>query len=132
MAAPSFRLWHCVGARSFRCLWAMTELELPASSYELITMPFPPRVSVGMHSMVPPSFHRPSTSGPPPPFSLLTYLHHLGIVHSHSGKKYVQKTGGLGTIPYFEDLSEWLNPKPLDDLCLRIKCVITGGLLHRC
>ena len=35
------RLWHCVGARSFRPLWALEELGL---GYDLTVMPFPPRV----------------------------------------------------------------------------------------
>eukprot|EP00037_Helgoeca_nana_P011722 m.105364 g.105364 ORF g.105364 m.105364 type:complete len:240 (+) comp21012_c0_seq1:56-775(+) len=38
-----FRLWHCTYARSFRCLWTLTELGLDRQC-ELITMPFPPRV----------------------------------------------------------------------------------------
>lgn len=35
------KLHHCVGARSFRPLWALEALELP---YELAMLPFPPRV----------------------------------------------------------------------------------------
>ena len=35
------RLWHCVGARSLRALWALEELQL---EYELKVLPFPPRV----------------------------------------------------------------------------------------
>ena len=43
------RLYHCVGARSLRALWAFKELGLQdGSDYELITMPFPPRASVGI------------------------------------------------------------------------------------
>lgn len=34
-------LYHCVSARSFRCLWMLEELKLP---YELHMLPFPPRV----------------------------------------------------------------------------------------
>ena len=34
-------LYHCVGARSLRVLWALKELGM--SEYELVTMPFPPR-----------------------------------------------------------------------------------------
>ncbi|MBO0661909.1 glutathione S-transferase family protein [Jiella sp. MQZ9-1] len=34
-------LYHCVSARSFRVLWALEELERP---YELVMLPFPPRV----------------------------------------------------------------------------------------
>lgn len=34
-------LYHCVGARSFRPLWALEELGLP---YTLVVLPFPPRV----------------------------------------------------------------------------------------
>lgn len=37
------RLYHCATARSFRALWALEELGLP---YELVVMPFPPRVLV--------------------------------------------------------------------------------------
>ena len=33
-------LYHCADARSFRCLWALEELNLP---YELKLLPFPPR-----------------------------------------------------------------------------------------
>lgn len=33
-------LYHCADARSFRCLWALEELNLP---YELKCLPFPPR-----------------------------------------------------------------------------------------
>lgn len=35
------KLYHCKGARSLRCLWALEEMGL---SYELETLPFPPRV----------------------------------------------------------------------------------------
>ena len=35
------KLWHCVGARSLRALWALEELGL---DYELEVMPFPPRM----------------------------------------------------------------------------------------
>src|SRR5580700_3519136 len=35
------KLYHCHNARSFRPLWALEELGL---DYELVTMPFPPRV----------------------------------------------------------------------------------------
>jgi glutathione S-transferase len=35
-------LYHCVSARSFRPLWMLEELGLP---YELIVLPFPPRVA---------------------------------------------------------------------------------------
>jgi len=52
------RLYHCVGARSLRALWAFKELGLQdvhadsdsvgdTASYELVTMPFPPRAAVG-------------------------------------------------------------------------------------
>ena len=34
------KLWHCVGARSLRTLWALEELGM---DYELEVMPFPPR-----------------------------------------------------------------------------------------
>ena len=34
-------LYHCVGARSLRVLWAFKELGM--SEYDLVTMPFPPR-----------------------------------------------------------------------------------------
>ena len=39
MSRPT--LYHCKDARSFRCVWAAEELRL---DYELVTMPFPPRV----------------------------------------------------------------------------------------
>ena len=35
------RLYHCQGARSLRCLWALEEMGL---AYELETLPFPPRL----------------------------------------------------------------------------------------
>jgi glutathione S-transferase len=35
------KLYHCQGARSLRCVWALEELGL---DYELITLPFPPRI----------------------------------------------------------------------------------------
>lgn len=35
------KLWHCAGARSLRAVWALEELEL---DYELVMLPFPPRV----------------------------------------------------------------------------------------
>eukprot|EP00947_MAST-08B_sp_MAST-8B-sp1_P000516 g516.t1 len=38
-------LWHCPGARSFRCLWTLHELGRQ-DDVELITMPFPPRMNV--------------------------------------------------------------------------------------
>lgn len=37
----SMKLWHCVGARSLRALWTLEELGL---DYELVVLPFPPRV----------------------------------------------------------------------------------------
>lgn len=35
------KLYHCSGARSMRCVWALEELGLP---YELVALQFPPRV----------------------------------------------------------------------------------------
>ncbi len=35
------KLYHCQGARSLRCVWALEELGL---DYELVTLQFPPRV----------------------------------------------------------------------------------------
>lgn len=35
------KLYHCQGARSLRCLWALEEMGL---RYELETLPFPPRM----------------------------------------------------------------------------------------
>lgn len=35
------KLYHCQTARSFRCLWALEEMQL---DYELEVLPFPPRV----------------------------------------------------------------------------------------
>lgn len=35
------KLYHCQGARSLRCVWALEEMGLP---YELETLPFPPRI----------------------------------------------------------------------------------------
>jgi glutathione S-transferase len=35
------KLYHCQGARSLRCLWALEEMGL---QYELETLPFPPRM----------------------------------------------------------------------------------------
>lgn len=35
------KLWHCVDTRSFRTLWALEELGL---AYDLVLLPFPPRV----------------------------------------------------------------------------------------
>ncbi len=35
------KLYHCDGARSLRCLWALKEMAL---DFELETLPFPPRV----------------------------------------------------------------------------------------
>ena len=37
----TIRLWHCGGARSLRPLWTLEELGL---NYELVVLPFPPRV----------------------------------------------------------------------------------------
>lgn len=34
-------LYHCLDARSFRCLWLLEEMN--ARNYTLVTMPFPPR-----------------------------------------------------------------------------------------
>lgn len=41
MQRPKIRLYHCPGARSFRVLWTLEEMNLP---YELTVLPFPPRV----------------------------------------------------------------------------------------
>ena len=38
---PVPRLWHCHNARSLRPLWAMAEMGM---EYELIELPFPPRI----------------------------------------------------------------------------------------
>ena len=35
------KLWHCRGARSLRALWALEEMGL---DYEVVAMPFPPRI----------------------------------------------------------------------------------------
>lgn len=35
------KLYHCKGARSLRCLWALEEMGLP---YELVVLQFPPRL----------------------------------------------------------------------------------------
>jgi glutathione S-transferase len=40
-AVPAIRLYHCPIARSFRPLWTLEEMEL---GYELVVLPFPPRV----------------------------------------------------------------------------------------
>jgi glutathione S-transferase len=40
-AVPAIRLYHCRMARSFRPLWTLEEMEL---AYELVVLPFPPRV----------------------------------------------------------------------------------------
>ena len=85
----SFRLWHCQGARSFRCLWTITELGLPKSSYQLITMPFPPRMTVG--------------------------------------KKYL-KRNVLGTIPFFEDLS---NGAELTESCKSRERIVQPAVCKR-
>ena len=45
-------LHHCVGARSFRVLWTLEELELP---YELVMLPFPPRVHVPQYLEINPA-----------------------------------------------------------------------------
>ena len=37
----TMKLWHCVGSRSLRPLWALEELGM---AYELEVLPFPPRV----------------------------------------------------------------------------------------
>ena len=37
------RLWHTIGSRGFRCVWTLEELGMKGR-YELVTMPFPPRV----------------------------------------------------------------------------------------
>eukprot|EP01050_Picozoa_sp_SAG11_P025339 SAG11_NODE_5685_length_1487_cov_1.321326_1_plen_209_part_10 len=39
------KLWHCVGARSARCLWTLHELGAArVDACKLVTMPFPPRM----------------------------------------------------------------------------------------
>lgn len=45
------KLYHCQGARSLRCLWALEEMGL---SYELETLPFPPRVFAKQYKEVNP------------------------------------------------------------------------------
>lgn len=39
---PQITLWHSPDARSMRCLWTLEEIGL--KDYQLITMPFPPRI----------------------------------------------------------------------------------------
>lgn len=45
------KLYHCKGARSLRCVWALEELGLP---YELETLPFPPRIFAKQYKEVNP------------------------------------------------------------------------------
>jgi glutathione S-transferase len=40
-ATNAVKLYHCEGARSLRCVWALEEMGL---AYELETLPFPPRM----------------------------------------------------------------------------------------
>lgn len=45
------KLYHCMGSRSFRALWTLEEAGIP---YELIVVPFPPRVMhKGYHAINP-------------------------------------------------------------------------------
>jgi len=45
------KLYHCIGSRSFRALWSLEEAGVP---YELVMMPFPPRVRhSGFHTINP-------------------------------------------------------------------------------
>lgn len=40
--SKNIKLWHSPNARSLRCVWTLEEMNnVP---YELITMPFPPRI----------------------------------------------------------------------------------------
>ena len=45
-------LHHCVGARSFRVLWTLEELQVP---YQLVMLPFPPRVHVSQYLEINPA-----------------------------------------------------------------------------
>lgn len=45
------KLYHCEGARSLRCLWALEEMGL---AYELEVLPFPPRVFAKTYKAVNP------------------------------------------------------------------------------
>ena len=45
-------LHHCVGARYFRVLWTLEELQVP---YELVMLPFPPRVHVPQYLEINPA-----------------------------------------------------------------------------
>jgi hypothetical protein len=38
----NLKLWHSPNARSLRCVWTLEEMSI--TNYELITMPFPPRI----------------------------------------------------------------------------------------
>jgi hypothetical protein len=40
--ASKMTLYHCLDARSLRCLWTLEEMSI--KDYKLITMPFPPRI----------------------------------------------------------------------------------------
>merc|ERR1711907_93362 len=42
-ASAVMKLYHTMSARSFRCLWTMTELGI-SDKCQVVTMPFPPRV----------------------------------------------------------------------------------------
>ena len=44
LSTPHYRLWTSPGSRSSRVLWTMIELDM-MDEVELITMPFPPRMS---------------------------------------------------------------------------------------
>jgi len=45
------KLYHCQGARSLRCVWALEEMGL---DYELETLPFPPRIFAKYYKAVNP------------------------------------------------------------------------------
>lgn len=110
--AANMRLWHSAGARSKRCLWTLHELGGGvADGCELITMPFPPRVT---H----PDYLKVNVLGTASPsragaaiFSCCSPTPHCGTIAARlpQRRQHHQPCDGLwtGTIPYFED-----NPLP--------------------
>ena len=94
------KLYHCQGSRSLRALWALEELGV---DYELITMPFPPRLAF-------PGYLQINPLGTVPTFidGGVTMTESSGICH------YLAETTGPGPLrvdpaePAYGDYINWL------------------------
>lgn len=92
------KLYHCQGARSLRCVWALEEMGL---DYELHTLPFPPRIFAKQYKEVNPLGTVPALID-----GDVMMTESTGICH-YLGEKYGPTP--LAVRPGEKDYGRWLN-----------------------